>query len=242
VTDTQNIVVRYLIATVGMFFVAVGIALSIISNLGTSPLSCPPYVVSLAYHGLSVGTWTWIINCVYMLLQLAVLRKNFKLKYFSQIIASILLGYMIDACMAMLGWLVPTTFLSRFGLILLSCLVTAFGVSLEVHCKAWMLSAEMLVNVLNKTFGWKFSRVKIIMDSLVVLLSSLFSLLYFGNPLGTGTLEGWSTVLSAFLGSGQVFIIGSGTLVSAFLAGWLMNFTDPLVVRLTKMEDMWKVH
>ena len=38
---TKEILLRYGVASVGLVFVALGVALSIISNLGTAPLSCP---------------------------------------------------------------------------------------------------------------------------------------------------------------------------------------------------------
>ena len=36
----NNIVVRYLVATLGLILVALGVALSLKSNLGTAPVSC----------------------------------------------------------------------------------------------------------------------------------------------------------------------------------------------------------
>ena len=58
----QDILVRYGIATVGLVLVALGVALSIISNLGTAPLSCPAYVLNLRIPALSVGTFTLLVN------------------------------------------------------------------------------------------------------------------------------------------------------------------------------------
>ena len=43
----NNIVVRYLVATLGLILVALGVALSLKSNLGTAPVSCPPAVLNL---------------------------------------------------------------------------------------------------------------------------------------------------------------------------------------------------
>ena len=75
----RDILIRYGLATIGLFLVAIGVAVSIISNLGTSPLSCPSYVMNGVW-GLTVGNWTIIINCLYIFVQLAVLRSKFKLK------------------------------------------------------------------------------------------------------------------------------------------------------------------
>ncbi|MBP5538434.1 MAG: hypothetical protein J6X69_01160, partial [Bacteroidales bacterium] len=56
-----DILRRYAVATVGLIFVALGVALSIISNLGTAPLSCPAYVLNLRWPALSVGTFTLLV-------------------------------------------------------------------------------------------------------------------------------------------------------------------------------------
>ena len=70
-----DIVRRYSVATVGLIFVALGVALSIISNLGTAPLSCPAYVLNLRWPALSVGTFTLLVNTSLIIIQLALWRR-----------------------------------------------------------------------------------------------------------------------------------------------------------------------
>ena len=149
----KDILVRYGIATVGLVFVALGVALSIISNLGTAPLSCPAYVLNLKWPVLSVGTFTLLVNMTYLIIQYALLRKDFKAKYLMQIPASAIFGYLIDGCLWALGWLHPETFAFRVFLTVLAALVTAFGVSIEVAANAWMLSAEMTVGAISQVFS-----------------------------------------------------------------------------------------
>ena len=103
----KDILRRYTVATVGLVFVALGVALSIISNLGTAPLSCPAYVLNLQWPVLSVGTFTLLVNTSLMFIQLAVLRRDFKWKHLMQIPASALFGYLIDASLWALSWLHP---------------------------------------------------------------------------------------------------------------------------------------
>lgn len=209
---TRNVLIKYTVATVGMFLVAVGVALSIISNLGTAPLSCPSYLLNLWRPVLSVGTWTLIVNCSYLFVQLAVFRSKFKAKYLMQIIASALFGYLIDASLWLFAWLQPTGWASRLAVNVAAAAVTAVGVSIEVVARAWMLSAEMTVYSISKTFALPFNKVKIAMDSLLVVLSVVGCQILFGSPLG----------------SGDLYVFGVGTLILAVLPGWLMKFTDPL--------------
>ena len=226
---TKDICRRYGVATVGLVFVALGVALSIISNLGTAPLSCPAYVLNLRIPAISVGTFTLLVNTSYLFIQLALLRKDFKAKYLMQIVASAVFGYMIDGCMWALSWLHPATFAARLGLTLLAALVTAFGVSIEVAADAWMLSAEMTVNAFAKVFGKPFGPVKIVMDTLMVVLSAALAWIFFDNPFGAGHVSDAADVLLARVPG---IVIGLGTLLLALLPGALMRLTDPFVERL----------
>ncbi|MCR4859660.1 MAG: DUF6198 family protein [Bacteroidales bacterium] len=227
----KDTLVRYGVATVGLVFVALGVALSIISNLGTAPLSCPAYVLNLRFPALSVGTFTLIVNTSMILIQLALWRKDFQARYLMQIVASALFGYLIDGCLWALGWLHPAGFPARVGLTLVAAVVTAFGVSLEVAANAWMLSAEMTVNAFSQVFRKPFGPVKVVMDSLMVVLAALLCLWFFGNLFGSGAYTG---IVDVLLARTPGVVIGLGTLLLAVLPGWMMRFTDPVVARLVK--------
>lgn len=228
-TKWKDILLRYGTATLGLLFVALGVALSILSNLGTAPLSCPAYVLNLEWPVLSVGTFTLLVNLSYLLIQAALLRKEFKARYLMQVAASALFGYLIDGCLWALAWLHPAGFGARIGLTLLAALSTAFGVSLEVAADAWMLSAEMTVSAFSKVLHRPFDRVKVVMDSLTVLLSAALSWSFFANPFGAGAFSGAGDVLLARMPG---IVIGLGTALLAVLPGLLMRVTDPLVARL----------
>lgn len=225
----KDILTRYAVATVGLVFVAFGVALSIISNLGTAPLSCPSYVLNLKWPVLSVGTFTVLVNMTYMLLQIALLRKEFKARHLMQILASAVFGYLIDGCMWALSWLHPAGFAARIGLTLLAAVVTAFGVSIEVAADAWMLSAEMTVAAFAKVLRKPFGPVKVVMDSLTVVISAVLAWFFFRNPFGAGAWTGAGDVLMART---EGIVIGLGTLLLAVLPGAMMRLTDPLVARL----------
>ena len=198
-----NIILRYAIATVGLFMIAFAIALAIKSNLGTAPLSCMAYVLNL---------------------------DRFRLVNLMQVVASVVFGYLIDLSLWMLEWLEPAGFGVRILLIVAAAAITALGTSIEVAANAWMVSAEMTVAAFSSTFNKDFGRVKMVMDSTVVVLSALMALLFFGNLFGSGEFTGLADVL---LARTPGVVIGLGTLLMAFLPGYLMRFTDPLVAKLS---------
>ena len=56
--NIKNIAIRYGISTAGLILVAIGVGISIKSNLGIAPPSCPPTLMNLRFTGISVGTFT----------------------------------------------------------------------------------------------------------------------------------------------------------------------------------------
>ena len=61
---------RYVMLCVGLLIVAFGVAFSILADLGTSPISCPPYVASMLCP-LTVGEATIVMHCIFILIQMA---------------------------------------------------------------------------------------------------------------------------------------------------------------------------
>ena len=214
----SNIVARYLVATLGLVLVALGVALSLKSNLGTAPVSCPPAVLNLKWTAISFGTFTWMMHLLFIALQMAMRRKVLDIHYLLQLLAAFVFGYLCDACIWILNDVEITSYLMKIVLILMSVLLTAIGIRLEVIGKAWILAGDKVVDVFSEVTGIKFSNAKIGEDIILVVLSAAFAWICFGSP--------W--------GHGDQIVIREGTLILAALTGLCMKLTDPLVDRLFK--------
>ncbi|MDE6872020.1 MAG: hypothetical protein K2O58_04050 [Bacteroidales bacterium] len=218
-----GIITRYAVATLGLILVAIGVAFSIKSDLGTSPISCPPYVLSL-WGGLTVGQYTICMHLLFVCLQILLLRKKFKAENLLQLVASFLFGFLTDGALWLIQGISVSGFADKFYLMLLSCVITAVGISIEVRAKAWMLAGEMTTAAFAEVTGSKFSNVKIIFDISLVIIAALTSWAIFGNPLAAGEFTG---LKESLLAQQEGVIIGIGTIVSAFLTGLLMKLIDP---------------
>jgi uncharacterized membrane protein YczE len=213
----KNIAIRYGISTLGLIVVALGVAISIKSNLGIAPPSCPPTILNLKWTGISVGTFTWMMHLVLILLQLAILRKRFKLEYLMQIPAAFVFGYMCDAAIWLFDAFNPSTsYLMQLAYCLIGVLLTAVGIKLEVVGKGWILAGDQTVVVLADTLRKPFSTVKVLNDIVFVLATALFSWFAFGQLTGNGV----------------TVVIREGTLILAIFVGICMRFTDPYVEKL----------
>ena len=91
---------RYIVFLIGLFINSLGVSLITLADLGTSPISSIPYVLSLNFP-LTLGEFTIVFSIFLIVLQLLILRKNFKLEHVLQIPISVLFGYFIDLTMVL---------------------------------------------------------------------------------------------------------------------------------------------
>ena len=97
--NARNIALRYLFFTLGLLINSFGIAFITKSGLGTSQISSLPYVLSLRFP-LSFGGFTFIMNTVFILIQIAIQRRNFPPVQLLQIAANVLFSAFLDVSMA----------------------------------------------------------------------------------------------------------------------------------------------
>ena len=76
--SVMNKLKRYLLFLAGLFINALGVSLVTKASLGTSPISSIPYVLSLNFP-FTLGNFTIVFSIFLILLQILILRKNFKI-------------------------------------------------------------------------------------------------------------------------------------------------------------------
>lgn len=75
---------RYAIFLIGLFVNSLGVSMITKASLGTSPISSIPYVLSLKFP-FTLGEFTIFFSLFLILLQLLILRRNFKAEHLLQI-------------------------------------------------------------------------------------------------------------------------------------------------------------
>ena len=75
IEKTRSLPNRLICYFVGLFIMTAGIAISVKSNLGVSPVSSIPYTVTRCW-GLEMGKATILFHCVLVLIQVLILRKK----------------------------------------------------------------------------------------------------------------------------------------------------------------------
>ena len=181
---TTYILKRYLLLFAGLTIMAFGVAFSIKASLGTSPISSVPYVLSL-FSPLTVGTATIAMHCVFILLQILILRKNYHRIQLMQLPVAFFFGYLTDFGVWAVQGISCHTYWQQWLVCLAGILLVAAGVSLEVKAGVVVLAGEEVVLAICRAVpSLRFGYMKVCFDVTLVLTAILLSLVFTGSLQG----------------------------------------------------------
>ena len=140
---------RYIIYFLSLFIISLGASLSIKANLGTSPLICLPYVCSLITK-YSVGEVMFVFTLIFIFIQIVLLRKDFEKRQYLQLIVGTIFSFFIDFSLMLVDFINPVGYVSQMLLLLISCVVVAFGVLLEIQTEIVYLPADGVIVAISK--------------------------------------------------------------------------------------------
>lgn len=194
--EQKVLVKKCILLIIGLFFSGVGIAFTKHGELGVSPISSVANVMSLKFSFFTMGSWLIIWNCVLILGQIIILRKDFKVYQLLQIPLSFLFGYFTDIGMKIVSFIPVNSYFVKLLMLFIGIAVLAFGISLSVIANVIMNSGEAIVKAISDKTGFEFGNVKVVFDVSCVVVSVVLSLIFFDMKI-LGTREG--TVISAVL-------------------------------------------
>ena len=198
----------------GIFAMTIGIALSCKADLGTSPISSVPWVMSM-FMPWSIGEITIVLNLLFIFAQPVLLRQIYWRELIGQLVTLIFFGNGIDFAMSLLSWVEPQTLYWKWFDCLLSTIILAFGVFLCIRAKIFVAAGEGIVLVIAFVSKLKFSIIKNCFDCTLVAISLLLSFMQFQEMRG----------------------VGVGTIAAALLVGrWVQLYSNHL-----HYFDKWRV-
>ena len=175
----NSMIKRIITLCVGLSIMSLGVAFSIKASLGTSPISSMPYVTG-HISGLSVGTTTIIINWIFVIIQILILRKKYQIFQLFQIPGAVIFGVMIDICGFLIGGINCGSYLQQWIVCAAGILFVGFGVSLEVKANLITTPGEGIVLAICKVLPVKFGNMKVAFDVALVCGSIILSLIFLG--------------------------------------------------------------
>ncbi|MEE1129185.1 MAG: DUF6198 family protein [Methanobrevibacter sp.] len=203
---------RICLFTVGLFIMSLGVAFSIVSTLGTTPISSISYSLALITN-INIGITTFIFNAALIFIQIIILRSRFRKKRLLQFINCVMFGYFTDLALYLVSFIPFNNTISYFILFLLiSIFLTALGIFIYMPANIAPLPGEGCVEAVAIVTNWRFSSIKIAFDALMVIVSLVMCGLFYTNILGA---------------------VNVGTIISAFMVGFTLRQISNLYSRLT---------
>lgn len=178
-----SILKRTLLLCIALGVMAVGVALSIKADLGTSPISSVPYVVSLMSE-MSVGTATILINAILLVGEILIMRRQFQPIQLLQLAVVTLFGCLIDLCLWGLDGLTYADYGQQWMICIAGIIILGIGVGLEVTANLIPLPGEGLILSICTVLPIKFGNMKVITDVSLVLVAVLLSFAFLSGLYG----------------------------------------------------------
>ena len=193
-TKPKQLAARLGIYCAGLLVLAFGITLAVNSNLGVSPVTSLPYVISQVLR-VSLGTCTTIVYTLYILVQMVLNGRKFQPALLLQLVFSTVFGYCVDGAKILLGDFIPSTYFGQLAMLAGSIILIGFSLVLYIDVQIAPMPPEGLVACLAEKLGKPFPKVKILFDCGSVLVGLVLCFLFLGKL--TGIREG--TVVTALL-------------------------------------------
>lgn len=220
--NVKNLLYRFVVYVLGLFILAVGVAFSINSKLGVSPVNSLPYVIS-QITGIQLSLCVTGIFTLYVLLQFIILRKDFKWINIIEIAFSFVFGYFVDLASLIIGdfaiqsYFGSLAYLGQLIMMVISILLIGIGVAMYINAKLLPMPMEGLALALSSKFKKiSFSTMKSIVDTIAVCVGIALSFIFLQR------LEG----------------IREGTVISAVCVGFAVKlFTKP-ILKLFRLENL----
>lgn len=201
-------IARVIIYVIGLLILAFGVAFSVNSNLGVSPVNSLPYVISLIVEK-KLGTCVTVVFISYILLQILILRKDFQWFNLAQILCSTLFGKFVDFAKMVVGDFTIPTYAGQLTMLAISIVLIAIGISAYMGVKLINMPMEGLTAAIaSKLPKAKFHNVKVVVDCVAV---------------GTG-------IILSFVFLGGLFGIREGTVISAMAIGKVIPYVNKVTL------------
>lgn len=193
--------IRFIVYIIGLFIMTAGIAISVKSNLGVSPVSSIPYTITCIF-GMEMGNATILFHAALVLLQVILLRKRFMWINLFQIIVGIVFGKFTTLCNTLAAFLpTPDNIAIRAGMLLISIVLIAIGIFFYLPSNIMPLAGEGAMKAVSDIAHIDFSKVKIAFDISMVAIS----------------------LIACVIAIHSIGSVGIGTIAAAFLVGAVLG-------------------
>ena len=209
---TIGFVWQHILLLTSMFFMTLGVALCVRSNLGSGVISAIPMAFTLAGEeglapGLTIGGYTNIMNAILVFSQILVLRKRFEKVQLLQLVVGFVFGAFLDLNMALTSYFSYTEIWRQIVAQYAGATILGAAVAAEIRCGSVTMSGEGIQIAVSRVAGAPFPKVKIFIDTTLVVIAVICGYCFFGS---------WPRT-----------VVGPGTLFAMFYVGYVVKLISP---------------
>lgn len=203
---------QHVLLLLSMFFMTLGVALCVRSNLGSGVISSIPMAFTLAGEaglapGWTIGGYTNIMNVILVLAQILVLRKRFEPIQLFQLLVGCIFGAFLDINMWITSFFSYNSIISQVVAQFVGATVLGCAVAAEVRCGSVTMPGEGIQVAIARVTDKPFPIIKINVDTVLVILAVVSGYCFFG-------LWPWT-------------VVGPGTLFAMFYVGNVVKLINP---------------
>lgn len=184
-----KLALRLSVYIAGLFLLALGVAFAVSSDLGVSPVNVLPYTLS-CLTAKDQGSLTTACFCIFILLQILVLRRDYHPVQLLQILCAAMFGVFVNCANALAAGLRPANYLMQVLFAIVAVFMIAFGMFLYLCADLIPQPVEGFCLAVEQRFQIPYSRTKLATDCVLVVASGVIGLLGTAQLLGIreGTL------------------------------------------------------
>ena len=171
---------KYGFYTLGIFILTFGVALTIQSDLGTSPFDALLVGLSISV-GLTVGSWEIIIAFILIVCNALLKRQRPEIL---GLLTAFITGISIDIWLFLLSdWILPELWLSKLICFIIGLVVIGFGTAIYLHTNFAPIPMDRLTLIIKE-----LTRTNILFARTIIYLVFFTMAMIFHGPIGIGTL------------------------------------------------------
>ena len=203
---------QHVLLLLSMFFMTLGVALCVRSNLGSGVISSIPMSFTLAGEagitpGWTIGGYTNIMNVILVMAQILILRRRFEPMQLFQLLVGFVFGCFLDINMWLTSYLPYGTLVCQIIAQLMGATILGCAVAAEIRCGSVTMPGEGIQVAIACVTGKPFPIVKIMVDTTLVVLAVISGFCFFGC---------WPWT-----------VVGPGTLFAMFYVGYIVKLVNP---------------
>jgi len=211
--------VRVFVYILGLFVVALGVRISLIANLGLGPGTAMALTINNFIpikEGIAI--YSFLITIVVVIIQILILRRDFKPVSLVQIVFSFIYSLFIAYVDPLVAWWIPTGYVMRFIQLVVSVILTGLGIFFVVKSKIIPMPPECLIFAVQTKIKSSVGTLRTCYDCSNLLVAIILGFLFT-------LIHDKFTVLNFLNNSG----IREGTVISAVFAGIFVNIFDKIM-------------